>query len=73
MILGPSGKNIYPEEIEAVINEFDPVRDSLVFEQQNRLVALVNLDYEHLRRHSRPARQISRPAQTNCLLSFTDK
>lgn len=49
MILGPSGKNIYPEEIEAVINEFDTVRDSLVFEQQNRLVALVNLDYERLK------------------------
>jgi long-chain acyl-CoA synthetase len=49
MILGPSGKNIYPEEIEAVINEFDTVRDSLVFEEQNKLVALVNLDYERLK------------------------
>ena len=49
MILGPSGKNIYPEEIEAVINEFDTVRDSLVIQQQNKLVALVNLDYERLR------------------------
>lgn len=49
MILGPSGKNIYPEEIEAVINEFEPVRDSLVIEQQNKLVALVHLDYEGLR------------------------
>jgi long-chain acyl-CoA synthetase len=49
MILGPSGKNIYPEEIEAVINEFDTVRDSLVFEQQNKIVALVHLDYERLK------------------------
>lgn len=49
MILGPSGKNVYPEEIEAVINEFEPVRESLVFEQQNRLVALVHLDYERLK------------------------
>jgi long-chain acyl-CoA synthetase len=49
MILGPSGKNIYPEEIESVINEFDAVRDSLVVEQQSRLVALVHLDYERLK------------------------
>ena len=49
MILGPSGKNIYPEEIEAVINEFDTVRDSLVFQEQNKLVALVHLDYERLK------------------------
>ena len=35
MILGPSGKNIYPEELETIINEFDSVRESIVFEQQN--------------------------------------
>jgi long-chain acyl-CoA synthetase len=50
MILGPSGKNIYPEELEAIINEFDTVRESVVYEQQNRLVALVHLDYENLQK-----------------------
>lgn len=50
MILGPSGKNIYPEEIEAIINEFETVRESVVYEQQNRLVALVHLDYERLQK-----------------------
>lgn len=50
MILGPSGKNIYPEEIEAVINEFDTVQESLVYEHQNRLVALVHLDYERMQK-----------------------
>jgi long-chain acyl-CoA synthetase len=50
MILGPSGKNIYPEEIEAIINEFDSVQESLVYEQGNRLVALVHLDYERLQK-----------------------
>jgi long-chain acyl-CoA synthetase len=48
MILGPSGKNIYPEEIEAIINEFDSVSESIVYEHQNRLVALVHPDYEKL-------------------------
>jgi len=50
MILGPSGKNIYPEEIEAVINEFETVRESVVYEHGNRLVALVHLDYEKLQK-----------------------
>ena len=48
MILGPSGKNIYPEEIESVINEFEVVTESLVFQQNNQLVARVHLNYEAL-------------------------
>lgn len=48
MILGPSGENIYPEEIEAVISEYEFVLESLVFEQNNKLVARVHLDYEKL-------------------------
>jgi len=46
MILGPSGENIYPEAIEAVINEFEFVSESLVMEHEGRLVARVHLDYE---------------------------
>ncbi|MDR2887994.1 MAG: AMP-binding protein [Bacteroidales bacterium] len=49
MILGPSGKNIYPEEIEAVINNRNYVVESLVVNEANRLVALVYPDYEALR------------------------
>ncbi len=48
MILGPSGENIYPEEIEAAINRFPGVADSLVLEQKGGLVALVQLNYEEL-------------------------
>jgi long-chain acyl-CoA synthetase len=48
MILGPSGENIYPEEIEAVINEHESVLESLVFEQEGQLVARVYLNYEEL-------------------------
>jgi len=55
MILGPSGENIYPEEIEALINEYDFVNESLVVEQEGRLVALVNIDYESLKEHVRDA------------------
>ena len=48
MILGPSGKNIYPEEIESTINEFDIVLESLVFQEDNQLAARVHLNYEEL-------------------------
>ncbi|MDX9940988.1 MAG: AMP-binding protein [Bacteroidales bacterium] len=48
MILGPSGENIYPEEIEALINGEDLVLESLVYELKGQLVAKVHLNYEEL-------------------------
>ncbi len=45
MILGPSGQNIYPEEIEAIINSYNYVVDSLVVEEDGALTALVYPDY----------------------------
>lgn len=44
MILGASGENIYPEEIEQVINAVDGVNESLVMERDGKLVALVKFD-----------------------------
>lgn len=44
MILGPSGENIYPEEIEKVINDLDEVSESIVMERDGRLVALVQFN-----------------------------
>ena len=44
MILGPSGENIYPEEIEKVINDYGGVNESLVMEKDGKLVALVRFD-----------------------------
>lgn len=44
MILGASGENIYPEEIEKVVNDIDVVNESLVLERRGRLVALVSLN-----------------------------
>jgi long-chain acyl-CoA synthetase len=49
MILGPSGKNIYPEEIEAVINNKDYIVESVVISEDNKLVALVYPDFEMLK------------------------
>ena len=44
MIVGPSGENIYPEEIEQVINNMRGVNESLVIERDGKLVALVKFD-----------------------------
>ena len=44
MILGPSGENIYPEEIEQVINNLPEVSESLVVDRDGKLVALVKMD-----------------------------
>ncbi|MBQ4388777.1 MAG: AMP-binding protein [Bacteroidales bacterium] len=44
MILGPSGQNIYPEELEAVVNNQPYVMESVVVERGGKLVALVFLD-----------------------------
>ena len=46
MILGASGENIYPEEIESVINTFRYVVESLVIEKKGKLVAMVHLNME---------------------------
>ncbi len=44
MILGPSGENIYPEEIENVLNTHRYIAESVVTEKEGRLVALVYFD-----------------------------
>jgi long-chain acyl-CoA synthetase len=48
MILGASGENIYPEEIESVINNFRNVVESLVVQRKGKLVALVHLNIEEI-------------------------
>jgi long-chain acyl-CoA synthetase len=46
MILGPSGQNIYPEEIEARYNNMPFVQESLVVGKNNKLVILIYPDHE---------------------------
>lgn len=46
MILSASGQNIYPEEIEAKLNNMPFVSESLVIERDGKLVALVYPDYD---------------------------
>ncbi len=50
MLLGASGKNIFPEEIEAVINNMDYIAESLVIEEDDKLIALIFPDSEMMKR-----------------------
>lgn len=58
LILGPSGENIYPEEIESIINNKDYVQEALVISKQNKLVALVYPDYELIDKNKIPESQL---------------
>ena len=49
MILGPSGQNIYPEEIESELNNLPLVAESVVVDRDGKIVALVHPDYEAAR------------------------
>lgn len=49
MILTSAGQNIYPEEIEGKLNNLDGVAESLVYEQDGKLIALVVPDQDMIR------------------------
>lgn len=48
MIVGPGGENIYPEDIETVLNSHVYIADSIVSEQEGRLVALVHFNRDEI-------------------------
>ncbi|MBQ8863668.1 MAG: AMP-binding protein [Rikenellaceae bacterium] len=48
MLIGPSGENIYPEDIESVLNSHPYVSESIVTEEDGKLIALVRFDYDEL-------------------------
>lgn len=51
MILGPSGQNIYPEEIEQKLNNLPLVAESLIIDDSGKLTALIYPDYETARKN----------------------
>lgn len=48
MIVGPGGENIYPEDIETVLNSHVYIADSIVTEQEGRLIALVHFNRDEI-------------------------
>jgi len=48
VIIGSNGKNIYPEEIESILNELEFVSESLVVERKGELIAKIYINYDML-------------------------
>lgn len=46
MLLGTSGENVYPEEIESVYNSYPYIMESLIIQRENRLIALIYPDFD---------------------------
>ncbi|HCT29677.1 MAG TPA: long-chain fatty acid--CoA ligase [Bacteroidales bacterium] len=65
MILGSSGQNIYPEEIEARINNMPFVQESLVVEQNQKLIALVFPDFDAADKAGYSNEDLERVIETN--------
>jgi long-chain acyl-CoA synthetase len=65
MILGASGQNIYPEEIEAKLNNLPLVAESLVLEEEGRLTALVHPDLAEAQKQGLAAEAIAEMMEQN--------
>ena len=59
MILSANGQNIYPEEVEAVVNNQDFVVESVVVDRASKLVALVYLDEDAMKKAGLDAEAVS--------------
>ena len=65
MILGPSGQNIYPEEIEQKLNSMLYVDESLVVDDDNKLVALIYPDFDNAHKANLTDADIEQQMQHN--------
>lgn len=64
MLLGPSGQNIYPEELESAVNNQKYVVESLVIEDKGALVALVYPDYKKAEKDGLSREDLQRHVET---------
>lgn len=65
MLLGPSGQNIYPEEIEQILNNMPLVNESIVVGHDGKLTALVHPDYDAARQQHLTDEQIHAQIEKN--------
>ena len=65
MLLGPSGQNIYPEEIEDQLNSLPYVAESLVVHRNGKLVALVFPDYDTANKEGKTEQEVATQMDLN--------
>ena len=64
LLLGASGKNIYPEEIESIYNNKFGVAETVVVQRNEKLVALIFPDQEFVQREKMSAEEIKKLFET---------
>ena len=65
MLLGPSGQNIYPEEIEDQLNSLPYVSESLVVHRDGKLVALIVPDYDTAFKEEKTVQDVAAQMEAN--------
>ncbi len=65
MLLGPSGQNIYPEEIEDKLNNLPYVAESIIVQQNEKLVGLVYPDFDEAFAHGLKNEDMERVMEEN--------
>jgi len=65
MILGASGQNIYPEEIESRLNNMPLVAESLIVDRKGKLVALIVPDYEEIKKKKLAPAKVNEQMERN--------
>jgi long-chain acyl-CoA synthetase len=65
MILGPSGQNIFPEEIESILNNMHGILESLVIDEKGKLTALIYPDPEMITNESPTQESLEKLMQHN--------
>jgi len=58
MLLGPAGQNIYPEELEARLKNYDIVSDALVLERGHTIIAMIYPDPDYIKNSGLNNRQV---------------
>ena len=65
MILGPSGQNIYPEELESRLNNLPYVGEALILEKDGKIHALIYPDYDIIDKNNLTDEQVQKKMEEN--------